>query len=116
MIRPPLPKTVWRSASSETLEEGLLGPVVPATQRPKRCVDTAELSPRPDVGRAPRNAPAAMPQVPNRINAAGEWPGVVDDDGDLRSNDGARWRFVAEVETRMEGRCARRGLMPGAVL
>ena len=38
-----------------------------------------------------------------RIDAAGECPVVVDDDEDLRSNDGARWRFVAQVETRMDG-------------
>ena len=40
-----------------------------------------------------------MPQVLIRIDAGGEWPVVVDDDEALESSDGARWRFVAEVET-----------------
>ena len=44
-----------------------------------------------------------MPAVLIRIDAAGEWPCVVDDDEDLTSYDSARWRFVAQVETRMDG-------------
>jgi len=46
---------------------------------------------------------ALMPQVLIRIDAAGEWPVVVDDEQSLAGEDDARWRFVAEVETRMDG-------------
>ena len=44
-----------------------------------------------------------MPRVFIRVDAAGEYPVVLDDDEESFSGDGARSRWVAQVETRMEG-------------
>ena len=45
-----------------------------------------------------------MPQVLVRIDSAGEYPVVVDDDTKLLAGeDGARWRYVCDVGTLAEG-------------
>lgn len=44
-----------------------------------------------------------MPQVLVRIDAAGEYPVVVDDDETLLAGEGARWRYVCDVGSIAEG-------------
>ena len=44
-----------------------------------------------------------MPQVLVRIDAAGEYPVVVDDGDTLLAGDGARWRYVCDVGSIAEG-------------
>ena len=40
---------------------------------------------------------AVTPTVLIRLDEAGPWPVLVDDDEDLMTEPGVRWRFVAEV-------------------
>jgi hypothetical protein len=40
---------------------------------------------------------AVMPTVLIRLDEAGPWPVLVDDDEDLMTEPGVRWRFVADV-------------------
>ena len=44
-----------------------------------------------------------MPQVLVRVDAAGEYPVVVDDGETLLAIDGTRWRYVCDVGTVAEG-------------
>jgi hypothetical protein len=44
-----------------------------------------------------------MPQVLVRIDSAGEYPVVVEDDATLLSGGGARWRYVCDVGSVAEG-------------
>ncbi len=44
-----------------------------------------------------------MPSVLLRLDAAGPYPVLVDDDEKLLTSEGVRWRFVANVATRDEG-------------
>jgi hypothetical protein len=44
-----------------------------------------------------------MPQVLVRIDAAGEYPVVVDDGKTLLAKDGTRWRYVCDVGSVAEG-------------
>ena len=48
-----------------------------------------------------------MPQVLIRIDAAGEWPVVVEDDEEVPAGDGTRWRYVCDVGSRAEGNAVR---------
>ena len=63
----------------------------------------AEVSQRAAVNPQAPATLRGMPQVLVRIDAAGEYPVVVDDGETLLSGDGARWRYVCDVGSIAEG-------------
>src|SRR4029450_7784404 len=91
--RLPESRTAWAICGSRLLD--------------RSAVTLAEPSRRPRAAHVPKATLPAMLRVVVRVDAAGEWPVLVDDGDELPAGEGVSFRYVCDVSTVAEGNAVR---------